>query len=347
MALAEAHAIDNPERIAALVSQWERLRAPGISTVFGSPAWALAAWQHLPTLGTPLLLAAFTSGGALAGVLPLAIAPRQDQDRGRLLRYAGSPLTDKCDVLLAVEHRDLAIEGLLHAVRSVLGAEDVLELSELDREGLLAGALARGDLPSRFGLAAHWRDGDASPVVPIDTDSVADPRWPSAHRRQWDNRRRWLARNGALRLVRETSAERLETQVRVFTRCRLDRWNRRGRLHELPEVQHQASFEEFLAQCCVWLADQGRCYLAHLLLDDSTVATDLYFRADTVELLYMRTYDPRWRQACPGHLLFLESAAAAAREGTTAIELGRGDEPYKYWLGAVDATLADVQVTVA
>jgi hypothetical protein len=38
----------------------------------------------------------------------------------------------------------------------------------------------------------------------------------------------------------------LKTEMRTFVRRRLDRWNQRGRLDELPEVEREAGFEEFL-----------------------------------------------------------------------------------------------------
>ena len=58
----------------------------------------------------------------------------------------------------------------------------------------------------------------------------------------------------------------------------------------------------------------------------------------------MRTYDRRWARASPGHLLFLETANAGLLEGIRTVELGRGDEPYKYELGATDGRLRSVTV---
>jgi len=42
----------------------------------------------------------------------------------------------------------------------------------------------------------------------------------------------------------------------------------------------------------------------------------------------------------------LDTAATIFDEGIRTIELGRGDEHYKYRLGAVDAALADVNITL-
>ncbi len=259
---------DDVGRISSLVPQWRTLRGAGITTIFGSPDWVLAAWQHLPSLGKPLLLTA-CSNGQLLGLMPLAVTRRSDGTR--LLHYAGSPLTDKCDTLAAPGDQDLALKGILHAVRSALGPHDVLRISELDREGLLAGVLARRDLRNDFGLAVEQHAGDLSPVISIMRAGAVDRRWQPASRAQWDNRRRWLARQGNLRFARQASMRDFETEMRAFVRNRLDRWNQRGRLDELPDVEREAGFEEFLTQCCTRLAARGCCFLAHLLLDGAPV----------------------------------------------------------------------------
>jgi CelD/BcsL family acetyltransferase involved in cellulose biosynthesis len=44
----------------------------------------------------------------------------------------------------------------------------------------------------------------------------------------------------------------------------------------------------------------------------------------------------------PSHLLLAEVAAAAFTEGVRVIELGRGDEPYKFDLGAQQRYLRDL-----
>jgi len=344
MAAVDAQVCDDLQAIRALVRLWDRLQGPGITTVFGSSPWALAAWRHLPLLGDPLVIAAFINR-KLVGLLPLAVVPRPNG--GRLLRWAGSPLTDKCDALVASGQQDVAVDSLLRGVRSVLDVRDALHLGELDCDGLLAAALSHPDLRGTYGLILKRRKGDASPIVRMERDGTPDTRWPSARQRQWDNRRRWLGRQGSLRFIRHASADDLANEIPAFVRRRLDRWSQRGRLHELPDVEREEGFEDFLTQCCVQLARRGHCYLTHLVLDDAPIASDLYFRCVGVDLLYMRTYDPHWSGASPGHLLFQDSAAIAFSEGVKAIELGRGDEPYKYRLGAVDATLLDVHITVA
>ncbi len=126
--------------------------------VLDAPPWALAAWRHLPLLGDPLVVAAFHRGN-LVGLIPLAATPRPNG--GRLVRWAGSPLTDKCDALVAPGQQDVAVEGLLGAVRSMLDVDDALHLGELDCDGLLAAALAR--LIFEAASALPWNGARGTP----------------------------------------------------------------------------------------------------------------------------------------------------------------------------------------
>lgn len=56
----------------------------------------------------------------------------------------------------------------------------------------------------------------------------------------------------------------------------------------------------------------------------------------------MSTYRPDVTRYGPSHLLLAEIAAAAVAEGVRIIELGRGDEPYKFDLGAERRYLCDL-----
>ena len=79
-----------------------------------------------------------------------------------------------------------------------------------------------------------------------------------------------------------------------------------------------------------------------LLLEGEPVAQALYFRTARSDLLYMSTYDPAMARYSPSHLLLAEAAQCAIANGVGVIELGRGDEPYKFALGAEPRHLRDV-----
>ncbi|MGH4009705.1 MAG: GNAT family N-acetyltransferase, partial [Pseudonocardiaceae bacterium] len=60
------------------------------------------------------------------------------------------------------------------------------------------------------------------------------------------------------------------------------------------------------------------------------------------DLLYMSTYQPSAARYSPSYLLLAQAAQMAVAEGVRVLELGRGDEPYKFSLGAQSRHLRNV-----
>lgn len=120
--------------------------------------------------------------------------------------------------------------------------------------------------------------------------------------------------------------------------CRspLARWAQPGRV-----VRHPG-FPEFLAEAGSSLAAENRCLLARLNVDGEPLAQALFFRSSEADLLYMSTYQPAAARYGPSHLLLAEAAQMAVADGVRVFELGRGDEPYKFALGAQHRYLRNV-----
>jgi len=116
-------------------------------------------------------------------------------------------------------------------------------------------------------------------------------------------------------------------------RSRLAAWEQRGRLSELPVMDRHPHFPELLADAGSRLATEGRCLLACLRLDEEPIAQALYFRSPGADLLYMSTYQPTMAQYSPSHVLLSEAVLVAVAEGVRTLELGRGDEEYKFARG--------------
>ncbi|WP_239379904.1 GNAT family N-acetyltransferase [Frankia sp. CIT1] len=102
------------------------------------------------------------------------------------------------------------------------------------------------------------------------------------------------------------------------------------------------AWETLSADGASGLAQTGRCLLAQLRHLNRPIAQALYFRLGPADLLYMSTFDPDFAGCCPSHQLLAEAAAAALTQGASVIELGRGDEPYQFGLGAFPRYLRDV-----
>jgi CelD/BcsL family acetyltransferase involved in cellulose biosynthesis len=55
--------------------------------------------------------------------------------------------------------------------------------------------------------------------------------------------------------------------------------------------------------------------------------------------MWLRGLDPTWQQFPCGHLLLCWTAERLRREGCAVLDMGRGDEPYKFVFGASDRVL--------
>jgi CelD/BcsL family acetyltransferase involved in cellulose biosynthesis len=182
--------------------------------------------------------------------------------------------------------------------------------------------------------------GCSSPVPHLtfpDTEFGALSCLPDLSPQRRRNLRR--ARNGLhglgdVRLDRLTNPEKLAVSLPGFVKERIASWRQRGRLSELPNMDRHPSFSDFLAEVGYALAKEGRCFLARLCVDGNPIAQNLFFRAHDTNLMYMTTYRVEFARFSPSHLLLAEIAQQSVKEGNRMIETGRGDEVYKFDLGA-------------
>jgi CelD/BcsL family acetyltransferase involved in cellulose biosynthesis len=323
-----AIALGSVDEAQDVAQEWGRLPAEGASDIFTSPAWCLAGWRAFPDLGAPLLLIAIDSAGVLLGALPLTSGPNGPT-------WAASPLGDEHDLRV---HRGRSerrvVSALLRSVPTLAsGGETVL--ADVRPGGVLVGAArSRRGCPAPI-LQLEDPDGEFGALACL-------PGWSRERRRTLRSARRRLEQSGQLSVVRISDPGSLAAELPVFARARRASWASRGRLAELPTMDRRPSFPEFLADAGRGLAAERRCLLARLDLDGESLAQALFFRLPGADLLYMSTYQPEVARYGPSHLLLAEAARMAVAEGVRVVELGRGDEPYKFVLGAQPRYLRDV-----
>ncbi|MGH3869208.1 MAG: GNAT family N-acetyltransferase [Pseudonocardiaceae bacterium] len=311
-----------------VAQEWGRLHAGGSSDIFTSPAWCLASWRAFPDLGTPLLLIVVNSAGVLLGALPLTNGPLG-------LTWAGSPLGDEHDV--RVRHDQPALGVVSALLRAVTRMEDPVRsvLEDVRPGGLLArAAMTQAGCPAAL---MHLNDSD-----PEFGALGCIPGWSRKRRRTLRSARRGLEDSGKVTVERLANQMELAAALPGFARLRLAAWAARGRFCELPPMDRHPRSPEFLADAGTRLAAEGRCMLLRLNLDSEPLAQALFFRTPGVDLLYMSTYQPMAARHSPSHLLLAEAARMAVAGCVRVIELGRGDEPYKFALGAQNRYLRNV-----
>jgi CelD/BcsL family acetyltransferase involved in cellulose biosynthesis len=81
--------------------------------------------------------------------------------------------------------------------------------------------------------------------------------------------------------------------------------------------------------------------LSVLYAGDRPVAAHFGPRSRTVLAAWFTAYDPELHRYSPGLMMHLRTAEAAARNGVTLMDLGRGDKEYKDWLKTRELRVAE------
>ena len=328
----------------ALRPQWQRLWEESGAPVFSSPAWLEAWWREfgqgdirqglllfalrhgraIPLRGSPGPGGSGIEGERLVGVVPLMQA---DEREGRL-SLAGSP--DVCDyatMVIAPGAEKEALEALLAA---------------LAEEGWQELAL--------WGLPSDWPHLDClrelGPArgydVQVEMEAVCPritltPTWssylaslPKAERHELRRKLRRIAKEGGrLHFYHVDTASEVAEALPVF-------------LHQLAESQEakarflNEAMARFFSRMAVALAEQGLLRLYFLELEGVRVASLMAFARGDAIYLYNSGYDPRFSPLAVGLVSKAMCVQQAIDEGRRFLDFLRGDERYKYELGAKD-----------
>lgn len=301
----------------AHIDGWDALQARPPASVCGSFSWVNAALDYLHQKGEPLILL-ILDGTRLVGSLPLICEMRHGVPTVRLV---GDPLNDLADARLAVDCPGAA-RALLTALEALSANGAHIHLTDLDPDGHLVSVL-RGSRVFRLSDA-----GDA-PVIDLNT-------WPALSRNFDKNLRRCERMLRAQHHVtfRWQRPDPAGSLLADLLRLRSARFRQTGAVSELPEIESEPGFRFFLQSVSTELGAQDRCGIATLCLDGIPVARDLYIADQRTAMLFLRGMNPQWHRYSCGHLLLKSTVTRLAKEGCTTLDLGRGDEAYKYRFGA-------------
>jgi len=293
---------------------WDALTARAPASLSGSRHWVTAAFAKLHHDALPLLLGVVDGAAGLVGLLPLALfEPRTTPT----VRFVGAPHNDLTDLMVLPGHETAVGEVVIERLLAMRDRGWSVRLNDVDPHG----ALARADRDTRV---LSWASDEPAPTVDL------SGAWRSAasHRRrgQWDRQLERLSESHVVQFCRIDGRD-LWRELPEFLRLREARLHAMGRSIDLPPV---AFVEEVIRA----LAQTGECALTEMRIDGRVAASDLYLLKRQVAMLWLRGLDPSWRRFPCGHLLLRESAEGFASEGFNSLDLGRGDEPYKYLFGA-------------
>jgi CelD/BcsL family acetyltransferase involved in cellulose biosynthesis len=315
-----------PRAPAELSEAWSQIaeqRSP--ASIFLTPEWNAVAREHDGAEAVTLAV----GGNAPHGIAALA------READGTLRFAGGELTDEQDVVApAGQERSVAT-----AVGEWIAAERPrrirLEFVPEDAPTLetIAGVLgASGYRVERSRLIT-------SPRLPLPSDFeayVQNLNKKARHELRRKIRRLENATQATFRWA--TDAERGATLDRFFALHRLSRGEKADFM--TPNV------ERFFRDIADALAPLGRLRLGVLRAHDQDAAVLFAFAYRGTLALYNAAYDPALASLSIGIVSHAWAIREAIAERFDTYDLLRGDEPYKYDLGATDRWLGKLEASL-
>jgi CelD/BcsL family acetyltransferase involved in cellulose biosynthesis len=292
-------------------SLWTRLDV----TPFLSPEWHAAWWRTLPE-GTPELIVLRRHGETVA------LAPFVR--RGETLRFSGGDLSDVRDVL-ALD--DAACDALAAAVVARDGA---LVLDDLLPEARVLGRFA--DALRRAGYAVSAEPVVVSPRIELRASFEEQlARLSKKDRHELRRKLRRLDGAGAVAFHYVAPAD-LDAALDRFVAWHRAAPGEKGRFLT-PER------ERFFREAARAGMAAGWCRFGELRLDGRAIAALFAVERGARLAAYNSAADPAAAALSPGILLHAHAMRDAIARGLRVYDLLRGDEPYKYDLGAKDVPL--------
>lgn len=311
------------EEFGDLVPQWGALLDRSAQdTLFLDPRWQWLWWRELAGDAQPLLVS-LREEGTLVGLAPL-------MRRGGVLSFIGGPdLFDYHDFVVARGWEETFLQCL---VDFLAGEEwDLVDLRSIPEGSPTLGLLPA--LARRRGLECTAEAEGVAPGLPL----------PSS----WEEYLRLLTRKDRHELRRKL--RRLYSSARVRLVCLSTPQEVAPAVDDFLRLMRASSPEKdlfltpererFFRRLAVESAGWGLLRLFLLEVDGERAAGVLCFDYKGSRLLYNSGFDPRFSWLSVGLLAKALCLQDAVEKGLSYFDFLRGDEDYKYDLGARDRRL--------
>jgi CelD/BcsL family acetyltransferase involved in cellulose biosynthesis len=296
----------------------------GDATPFQSPHWVCPLLVHPQRLGR-LRLITVARGQQMLGVIPVEAC------WGHRLRTTGGLLSDYLDPLVDPTEEQLVWRAVLKSMNELMGTEvRELILHNISPEFMQHGGMK--DVATELNL--HLHDEVVEPITRI----ALAPTWEQYLAARGSHDRKELRRK--LRKA-EGAGARLK--------CCTDETKLLGELASLFELMSKGGggkgrkarwmFPGHFAAAAGPLLKQNRIRLYRLMIQDRHASGMIAFPAANREILWCGAFDPAMQEFSPGIVTFAMLIRQAIERGDNTMDLLRGDNEYKYRLGAEDHPL--------
>ncbi len=263
--------------------------------------------------------------GSVAIVAPLKLD--QSHDEGTVTFLGGTDLMDYFGFKHGGELLDQDVESLLASLHSEQSINSLV-FESLPEDSHTIHALRR--VAPGLGWQLHeWDEGVAPRVQLPESEEEYFASLSKKHRHELRRKLRRLHQAGKIDQIELTAPEDIKAGMDDFMR-----------LHRMSSIDKQefmtSAREAFFRDIAYRMASKGIARLYFLTIDGNKVATSLAFVVGKVKYLYNSGYDPARSWHAVGLLNHALNLLASIREGFEVYDFMRGDERYKYHLGAQD-----------
>lgn len=306
----------------SLAAVWDTvLPASATDSIFLTPRWQRLWWKHFGE-GAQALVYALQCEGQTVGVAPMYL--RDDE----LSLMGGTEVCDYGDFVLPAEHCTGGLSALFAHLEPLPWS--TLVLHSVPAESPTLGFLR--NLDARYAVAIEQED--VAPGLDLDSDweTYLGTRLNKKDRHELRRKFRRLDAAGDVRFVTCTDHGALPGDISDFLKLhRESRDDKAAFMTDHMEAFFRETVTEFLAE--------GTARLSFLEVNGNRAAAILAFDYRNDRLLYNSGFDQAFSYLSVGLLLKALSLREAIESGKRRYDFLRGNEPYKYDLGAVDRAI--------
>ena len=273
------------------------------------------------------------SDGSIAIVAPMKLDREHDEGVGT---FIGS--SDLVDYFGFKHHAKLQDEDVAILLDYLYRDPDInaLVLESLPEDSHTIHALRR--VAPSIGWELHeWEEGVAPRVWLPETEDAYFNSLTKKHRHELRRKLRRLYQAGKIEQIELTNTQDIRDNMDNFMQ-----------LHRISSMEKQhfmtTERESFFRDIAETMAEMNVARLYFLAIDGVYVATSLTFVVGKTKYLYNSGYDPDRSWHAVGLLNHALNILSSIRQGFKVYDFMRGDERYKYHLGAKDRVIYTVRL---